>query len=108
MKSIWEWLKKALTPKPKIQKHERQKRFDYAHGGMYNILFNKEDRFQHGEMLQLCYNQVNTSSNNSCDFYLPFKKASFGAFFYGSVIYPDKYVYELQKGKNGYTNLVEQ
>ena len=45
MKSIWEWLKKALTPKPKIQKHERKKHFDYVHGGMYNILFNKEDRF---------------------------------------------------------------
>ena len=36
---------RALTPKPKMQKHERQKRFDYAHGGMYNVLFNKEDRF---------------------------------------------------------------
>ena len=45
MRSIWEWIKKALTPKPKIQKHERKKHFDYVHGGMYNIVFDKEDRF---------------------------------------------------------------
>lgn len=48
MKSILDWLKKALTPKPKTttsNKQRRTKGFDYVHGGMYNIMFNKEDRF---------------------------------------------------------------